>query len=61
MFIGYKKHHTIHYKIIDTETCIDNLCLFFSFTMKNGAQICADPSLQWVKNLMQAKEKLPSN
>lgn len=26
--------------------------------MKNGAEICADPSVDWVKKIMEAKDKM---
>lgn len=25
--------------------------------MKSGSEICADPSVEWVKNIIEAKEK----
>uniref|UniRef100_A0A8D0D8H1 Chemokine interleukin-8-like domain-containing protein n=2 Tax=Sander lucioperca TaxID=283035 RepID=A0A8D0D8H1_SANLU len=52
-----RRDRVLSYEYTDKRCSMDGVF----FTMKNGAQICADPSLQWVKNLMQAKEKLPSN
>ncbi|XP_059212786.1 C-C motif chemokine 4-like [Centropristis striata] len=31
------------------------------FTMMNGRELCADPSVQWVKNLIKTKERLLAN
>jgi len=33
-----------------------NLC--FSFTMKRGNEICADPTQQWVKDIIEAKDRM---
>lgn len=34
-----------------------NYCLLFSFKMQSGVVICADPSMRWVKTLVEAKQK----
>lgn len=26
--------------------------------MRSGSEICADPSMEWVKNIIEAKEKV---
>uniref|UniRef100_A0A3Q1IFC0 C-C motif chemokine n=2 Tax=Anabas testudineus TaxID=64144 RepID=A0A3Q1IFC0_ANATE len=28
------------------------------FTMRSGSEICADPSMEWVKNIIEAREKV---
>ncbi|TDH00288.1 hypothetical protein EPR50_G00186860 [Perca flavescens] len=46
----------LRYEYTDKRCSMDGVF----FTMKSGAQMCADPSLLWVKNLIKAKERLPS-
>lgn len=36
---------------------INNLCLCSSFTMRNGAQFCVNPSAEWVQKIIKAKDK----
>ncbi|XP_075940893.1 C-C motif chemokine 4-like [Anarhichas minor] len=52
-----RKDKVVSYKFTDERCSMEGV----SFTMKNGAEICADPSLQWVKFIIKAKERLQTD
>ncbi|XP_034756427.1 C-C motif chemokine 4-like [Etheostoma cragini] len=52
-----RKDRVLSYEYTDKRCSMEGVF----FTMRNGAQMCADPALQWVKSLIKAKEKFPSN
>ncbi|XP_034383693.1 C-C motif chemokine 4-like [Cyclopterus lumpus] len=57
-FISTKlpRNRVVSYKFTDERCSMKGV----SFTMKNGAKICADPSEPWVESLIKAKERLRS-
>ncbi|KAM6905824.1 C-C motif chemokine 4-like [Lycodopsis pacificus] len=52
-----RKDRVVSYKLTDERCSMEGV----SFTMKNGAKICADPSLPWVKSIINAKDRLQTN
>ncbi|XP_069014857.1 C-C motif chemokine 4-like [Embiotoca jacksoni] len=59
MFISHRLDKN---KVVDFDYT-DKMCSMESvlFTMKNGNKLCVDPSIQWVQNIIKAKEKLQAS
>ncbi|KAF3702727.1 C-C motif chemokine 4-like Lymphocyte activation gene 1 protein [Channa argus] len=47
------KKSVVYYKYTDVLCPMEGVL----FTMKNGGEICADPSKEWVKNIIEAKKR----
>ncbi|KAK9531717.1 hypothetical protein VZT92_011124 [Zoarces viviparus] len=52
-----RKDKVVSYKLTDERCSMEGVF----FTMKNGAKICADPSLPWVKFIIKAKQRLQTD